>query len=126
MINANTGIQLEEAGGNSFFGCGFENIAYGCASLPGVFPCINDPPTAIFIRHSGPGNGPNNTADNTFYGTKCEANALDLHNENPSTVIFGGGVRRSRGDYQAMMYPPMGYDAYGTSFNKSSACCLPG
>jgi hypothetical protein len=27
--NANTGLQLEEAGTNTFYGCAFENVAYG-------------------------------------------------------------------------------------------------
>ena len=120
VINANTGLQLEEGGGNSFVGCGFENIAYGCGKMKIGLPCFNDPPTAIFIRHNGTLEV-NNTNGNTFYGTKTEANALDLRNENPSTVFFGSPLHHRSGDFPALVCPP-GEDG---PFSSGSACCGP-
>jgi hypothetical protein len=127
--NANTGVQLQDAGGNKFFGCGFENVDYGCAKLPNTFPCINDPPAAIIIEYSGgglAGRGPNSTANNGFFGCDFEANHVDLRNANPSTTIFGSGfISTSDGDVKAMIYPPFQHDPYA-EFNKTSPCCGPG
>ena len=101
-------------------------VAYGCSKVANVFPCINDPPTAIIIEASGPGRGPNRTANNAFFGCDFEANQVDLQNSNPSTTVFGSGfITHSVGAVKAMIYPPYQHDPYA-AFNTSSPCCAPG
>ena len=66
----------------------------------------NDPPTAVYIQHSG--NGPNNTNANVFFGTMNEANHRDLHNDNPSTVFFGSSFSRSIATRRCHRRPSLG------------------
>ena len=80
FVRANTGVQIDAGDTNSFYSVDFEGILHGATP--------NATPTAIIVKNIDITSGRANEI-NRFYSSTCEANTLDLVNENSTSEFFG-------------------------------------